>query len=144
MKLSIVSFLKHTRTGYEESEAEFSKRISPHAEVELVAVKKWNDDTGIPERLLKPGGMVIGLFVDGKQLTSPEMALRLQAMMNSGQSHPLFVIGGPEGMPRAATAQVTERWSLSALTFSHGLARLVLLEALYRAFDILHGGRYHK
>ncbi len=144
MKLSIVSFLKNAQTGFEEAEAQFCKRIRPHAQVELVAVKKWDDKTGIPQRLLKRGGKVIGLFVDGEKLSSPQMADRLQAMMNSGESDLVFVIGGPEGMPREAATQVRERWSLSRLTFSHALARLVLLEALYRSFDILHGGRYHK
>ena len=109
----------------------------------MVPIRKWSDDTGLPQRLLKRG-FVIGLFVDGERLTSPEMAGRLQKFMGSGASHLVFVIGGPEGMPRQAASQVRERWSLSTLTFSHGLARLVLLEALYRSFDILHGGRYHK
>ena len=143
MKLSIVSFLNNSRAGYEEPEAEFARRIRPHADVELVPLKKWDDDTGIPERLLKRG-WVIGLFVDGERLSSQEMAARLQKSMSSGVSHLVFVIGGPEGMPRKAAAQVRERWSLSPLTLSHGLARLVLLEALYRSFDILRGGPYHK
>ena len=144
MKLSIVSFLKNAHAGFEQAEAEFCKRIGSHAQVELIAIKKWNDTTGIPQRLLKRGGRVIGMFVDGERLTSPQMADRLQAMMNRGESNLVFVIGGPEGMPREAASKVQERWSLSTLTFSHTLARLVLLEALYRSFDILHGGRYHK
>ena len=144
MKLSIVSFVRNARTGYEAAEAEFCKRIKPHAQVELVAIRKWNDKTGIPQRLLKRGGRVIGMVVDGEPLTSPQMADRLQIMMNRGESNLVFAIGGPEGMPQEAVTQVTEHWSLSALTFSHALARLVLLEALYRSFDILHGGRYHK
>ena len=143
MKLSIVSFVNNSHTGYEESEADFTRRLQPHADVEMVPIRKWSDDTGLPQRLLKRG-FVIGLFVDGERLTSPEMAGRLQKFMGSGASHLVFVIGGPEGMPRQAASQVRERWSLSTLTFSHGLARLVLLEALYRSFDILHGGRYHK
>jgi len=64
--------------------------------------------------------------------------------MNQGNSHLILVIGGAEGMPRRVEEQVEERWSLSRLTFSHQLTRLILLEVLYRSFDILHQGRYHK
>jgi len=55
-----------------------------------------------------------------------------------------LVVGAAEGMPQGVELQVQERWLLSSLTFSHQLVRLLLLEALYRSFDILVGGRYHK
>ena len=64
--------------------------------------------------------------------------------MNQGRSHLVLVIDASEGMPQGVERQVQERWLLSSLTFSHQLVRLLLLEALYRSFDILVGGRYHK
>ena len=100
-------------------------------------------DDRLPERLLK-STRVIGLSPDGRTHTSEGLAQHLQGLMARGQSHLVFAIGGPEGMPVGARNQLQETWSLSSLTFSHQLARLLLLETLYRSFDILHGGRYHK
>ena len=85
-----------------------------------------------------------GLFVEGRQRTSQELSQQLQQWMNGGVSHLVLVIGAAEGMPSAVAEQIREKWSLSKLTFSHQLIRLLLLEALYRSFDMLHGGRYHK
>ena len=106
-------------------------------------MKGRDADAGIPEHLLK-AQRIVGLFVEGEMLSLAGLAQRLQGWMNQGCSHLLLVIGGSEGMPARAAAQVRERWSLSQLTFSHQLARLILLGAVYCAFDILHGGRYHK
>ena len=143
MKISVVSFQKNRNARMEAAEAEYVKRLSRHAEVELQAVRNWDDDTGLPARLDRASRR-IGLFVDGKMFTSEGLARRLQQLMNQGNSHLVLVIGAAEGMPRQAAESVEERWSLSRLTFGHQLSRLVLLEALYRSFDILHGGRYHK
>ena len=82
--------------------------------------------------------------MEGEPFTSEQLAQRLQRLMNQGHSHLVLVIGGAEGMPTGVASQLQEQWSLSPLTFSHQLARLLLLEALYRSFDILRGGRYHK
>jgi 23S rRNA (pseudouridine1915-N3)-methyltransferase len=96
----------------------------------------------LPARL--SGAYAIGLYVDGRAFTSEALATHLGSLLQRGQSNLVFAVGGADGLPAAVGDQVRERWSLSPLTFSHGLARLLLLEALYRSFDILHGGRYHK
>lgn len=143
MKLSIVTFQKNRNAEIEAAEREYVKRLSRHAQVELCPVKSWDDRTELPSRLAKASRR-IGLFLDGKTFSSEELAGRLQKLMNQGNSHLVLVIGAAEGMPKKVAAQVEERWSLSRLTFSHQLVRLLLLEALYRSFDILNGGRYHK
>ena len=143
MKITIVSFQKNRNSPLEVAESEYLKRLGRHAQLEFHAIKTWNDQTGLPVQSLK-AHHCIGLFIDGKSFSSTGLAQRLQSLMNQGISHLTLVIGGPEGIPLQAAAQVQERWSLSPLTFSHQLARLLLLEALYRSFDILHGGRYHK
>lgn len=84
------------------------------------------------------------VYVEGEPFTSEQLAQRLQKLMNQGHSHLVLIIGGAEGIPAAVESQLQEQWSLSSLTFPHQLVRLLLLEALYRSFDILSGGRYHK
>ena len=90
-------------------------------------MKTWDDATGLPERFLK-AHRLIGLLVEGKTFSSQELAQWLQELMNQGKSHIVLVIGGAEGMPPRAAKQVQERWSLSRLTFSHQLTRLILRE----------------
>lgn len=143
MRLTIVSFLKNERTPFAEAETEYVKRLSAHAKVELVSVRARGAADKLPGRLLK-STRVIGLSSEGQSRTSKGLARHLQDLATRGQSHLVFAIGGPEGMPAGVTEQLNESWSLSPLTFSHQLARLLLLETLYRSFDILHGGRYHK
>ncbi len=140
MQISIVSYEKHRNSVLEAAEQEYIKRLSRQARVALCPGKAQG---GLSDRLLK-GTYVVGLYVEGEQFTSEQLAKRLQRLMNQGRSHLVLVIGGAEGMPTGVESQIQERWSLSPLTFSHQLARLLVLEALYRSFDILSGGRYHK
>ena len=130
MQISVVSYEKHRNSALAAAEQEYIKRLSRQAR------------GGLPDRLLK--GTYVVLYVEGEPFTSEQLAQRLQRLMNQGHSHLVLVIGGAEGMPAGIETQIQERWSLSSLTFSHQLARLLLLEALYRSFDILSGGRYHK
>ncbi|MFH1568245.1 MAG: 23S rRNA (pseudouridine(1915)-N(3))-methyltransferase RlmH [Gemmatimonadota bacterium] len=143
MYIAIATFQKSGRSPFAEAEADYVKRLSAHAEVELIALKP-TPTAGLPERLTR-SAHVVGLFPEGRSFDSEDLAAHLEALMNRGSSRLVFVIGGPDGMPPGVAGQVHERWSLSPLTFSHQLARLVLLEALYRSFDILRGGRrYHR
>ena len=119
------------------------KRLSRHTTIELCPIKNWKDDDGLPARFLK-AGRIVGLFVEVRQRNSQELSQQLQQWMNGGVSHLVLVIGAAEGMPSGVAEQIREKWSLSKLTFSHQLIRLLLLEALYRSFDMLHCGRYHK
>jgi 23S rRNA (pseudouridine1915-N3)-methyltransferase len=143
MRITVVSYQGSRASDLAQAEGEYVKRLSRHAEVELLPLRAWDERTGLPARLLRATWR-IGLFVDGRQWDSEGMALRLQELMNQGHSQLVWVIGSAEGMPPQAALQVQERWSLTRLTLGHRLARLVLLEALYRSFDLLHGGPYHK
>jgi len=89
-------------------------------------------------------GHAIALTDRGRRFTSEEFATHLERLQVSAGGEILFVIGGPYGLDQSVLDRADEQLSLSPLTFSHQLVRLVLLEQLYRGFSILHGTDYHK
>jgi 23S rRNA (pseudouridine1915-N3)-methyltransferase len=92
---------------------------------------------------LKPGDHVIALCIEAVKVSSEAFAQRLAELRL--KSKPLvFVIGGSHGLSQAVLSRADERLSLSGLTMPHQLARVVLLEQLYRACKILSHERYHK
>lgn len=93
---------------------------------------------------LPRGARLIVLCVEGKLLSSPELAARLEQWMVDGVSSVALVIGGSFGLHPDIKAQAQLRLSMSPMTFPHHLARVMVLEQLYRAFQINAGTRYHK
>jgi 23S rRNA (pseudouridine1915-N3)-methyltransferase len=83
------------------------------------------------------------LDVEGKRFDSVGFSQFIQKVMNKGIRHMGFVIGGPYGFSGEVYQAVPERISLSEMTYSHQLVRLVFLEQLYRAFTIIRGEPYH-
>ena len=93
---------------------------------------------------LKPGDYVIALTIPGRMRSSPELAQRLEKLTGGGVSQIIFVIGGSLGLSDAVIARADEELSMSPMTFPHQLARVMLLEQVYRAAKISAGERYHK
>lgn len=99
------------------------------------------------ERILKAIGAqehVVALCVGAPQPTSEGLAARLRELFVNGRSDVTFVIGGSLGLSPQVLARANERMGMSAMTFPHQLARVILLEQLYRAAKINAGERYHK
>ena len=93
---------------------------------------------------LRDGAAVVLLDPDGVQWSSTELAGQLERWQNSGTKELTFIIGGPDGVAPELAARANKRWSLSRLTLTHEMARVVLLEQLYRAYTIIHGLPYQK
>jgi 23S rRNA (pseudouridine1915-N3)-methyltransferase len=98
-------------------------------------------------RLLKrlpAGAHVIALDRErGKPLSSEDFARKLSSLGVSGHSHVAFVLGGPLGLSSEVLGWANERLSFGPVTLPHALARVVLLEQLYRGVKIGHGEKYH-
>ena len=120
--------------------AEYLKRISTFARI---AVKEFATDqkmlAALPQRAYK-----IALCIEGKQLSSKAVAARLKELFTQGRSDVTFIIGGSLGLHPSVTARADLKLSMSPMTFPHQLARVMLLEQLFRAAKINAGERYHK
>ena len=89
------------------------------------------------------GDYIILLDENGKQFTSVDFSENLEKLMASGSKRIVFVIGGPYGFSQEVYAKANAKMSLSPMTFSHQMVRLIFVEQLYRAFTILKGEPYH-
>ncbi len=130
---------------------EYLKRLSHFAGSEVNELRETpgtkagidKDSKRISDRL-PSGAATVLLDPNGIQLSSEEMAARVRSWENSGIKEVVFIVGGPNGVSPELSSTVTQRWSLSRLTLTHEMARVVLLEQLYRAYTIIHGLPYQK
>ena len=138
---------------------EFTKRLTPFCKLETVAIneEKMPDNPSPAEKeqvleketqrllaIIPENSYVILLDVIGKQLSSPELASKIDALALSGNSHITFVIGGAFGYTDALRKRADFALSFSKMTFTHQMIRLFLLEQIYRGFKILNNENYHK
>ncbi len=93
---------------------------------------------------LPKGAFVIAMCIEGRQYTSEALASAIEEAAVNGFGHLVFIIGGSWGLSEEVKKTAKLRLSMSAMTFPHQLARVMLCEQLYRAFQINGGGKYHK
>ena len=120
--------------------AEYQKRLTPYVKLTVRELPEGHPVTDA----LPPGALTVALCVEGELCSSEALAAQLAAWQLSGRSSLCFVIGGSDGLPEEVKARAGRRLSLSPMTFPHHLARVLLLEQLYRAIQINAGGKYHK
>lgn len=123
-----------------EACAEYEKRLGAYCKLKNSVFR--TDKEILP--LLSKRAYKIALCVEGKQLSSEELSQKLSSCAASGVSHIQFLIGASEGLPEEVKAACDMRLSFSKMTFPHQLMRVILLEQIYRAFNISSGGKYHK
>ena len=143
---------------YKDACAEYIKRLSPYCKLtvaEIPEVKLSKDPTlgEITNALAKegeairaklpPNSRVAALCVEGRLCSSEELA-RMISAQGGGDKHLVFLIGGSYGLHPSVKAEADIQLSMSPMTFPHHLARVMLLEQVYRAFKINEGAGYHK
>ena len=144
---------------YIDAAAEYVKRLQRHCKLELIELpeQRLPDDPSpaeiqkalraegdaIRERLPK-GGAVIALCIEGKPCSSEELSRRMAEFGVQGKTQLTFLIGGSVGLDEDLKRQADWRLSMSPMTFPHHLARIMLLEQIYRAYQIAGGTKYHK
>lgn len=133
---------------------EYHKRIPAEYTINLVelpltkrknaSIDKIMDKEGaLMRKQIKSGNKIIALTIDGTVLSSEKLATKLLHFQQNATNLSLM-IGGPEGLNSCCTNIADEKWSLSALTLPHPIVRIVLIEALYRAWSINNNHPYHK
>lgn len=159
MKITILCVGKVKEKFYRDGIDEFKKRLSRYCKLEIIEVadEKTTEeasDTEIRiikekegERILKnikDDAYVITLCIDGKQLSSEEVADKIEKLGVQGTSHICFIIGGSLGLADEVIKRADFKLSFSPMTFPHQLMRVILLEQIYRAYRIINHEPYHK
>lgn len=144
MKLKIAWVGKTKDPAIQALTAEYLKRLKYYAEVEGIvlpneaALLKYREKFG-----MRPAHSIVLLDSRGKELSSEEFATYLESQQNRNPQPLLFAIGGADGFSESSRKSASFVLSLGKMTLAHELARIVLLEQLYRAFSILKGHPYH-
>ena len=126
---------------------EYDKRLRRSCALERIELPETGDIVRDGEAMLRRIGadaFVVALCVEGKSYSSQELAALLADCANRGRSRVCLLIGGSDGLSEAVKRRADVRLSMSRMTFPHHLARVMVLEQLYRAFNINEGGKYHK
>ncbi len=161
MNIQLICVGKLKERFWAEAAAEYVKRLASYCKLQVVelpeerlpadpspaliraALKK---EAAVIRARLAPGSYLVALCVEGRLRSSEELAAQLQsgAWGANGAKRLVFLIGGSYGLDEALKAEADDRLSMSPMTFPHHLARVMVLEQLYRAFQIDRGGPYHK
>lgn len=158
-RVMVVCVGKLKERFYIDAAAEYAKRLSRYCRLELVELPEQRLPEGpSPAEIgralsreaeavrakLPPGAALAALCVEGKLHSSEELAGLLETWANRGEKCLAFVVGSSFGLDEGLKREARVRLSMSPMTFPHHLARVMLLEQLYRGFQINEGGKYHK
>ncbi len=158
INIRIIVIGKLKEKFYQKGVDHYLKRLSPYARVNIIEIAEarekgrgasatrqvlYEEGRGI-QRCLSSDSYLLVLTQEGKVFTSAELALHLEMLLIQGKSKIDIVIGGPLGLSEEVKEKGDLLLSLSELTFPHRLARLIILEQLYRCFKINKSEPYHR
>ncbi|RUO31383.1 23S rRNA (pseudouridine(1915)-N(3))-methyltransferase RlmH [Aliidiomarina sanyensis] len=155
MRLQLIAVGQKMPSWIHEGYHEYARRMPPELPLDLVeiAAGKRSKKADIQrltvqegEKMLaaiKPGTQVVALEVDGKPWDTHRLSERMQKWQLDGRDV-AFLVGGPEGLAPECKARADETWSLSPLTLPHPMVRVIIAEALFRAWSLLNNHPYHR
>ena len=160
LKINIICIGKIKEKYFSEAIAEYSKRLGAFCKLQIVelAEERIRDNNPNASRIdevlkaegrrimlkISPSDFVAAMCIEGKQLSSEELSDKLDKIALSGKSTVDFVIGGSYGLSDEVKSRADLKLSMSRMTFPHTMARMILCEQIYRAFEISTNGKYHK
>ena len=158
-KVTVLCVGKLKEAFYAAAVAEYQKRLQRHCKLEIVELPEQKlpespapaeieqalaREAALIEEKLPKGGAVIALCIEGKPCSSEELSRRIIDFGVQGKTQITFLIGGSVGLDESLKQQADWRLSMSPMTFPHHMARIMLLEQIYRAYQIAGGAKYHK
>jgi 23S rRNA (pseudouridine1915-N3)-methyltransferase len=147
MKFRFIWIGKTRNKNWLALQEEYLRRLLHFTKVEVLELKESNDKFQESKQIienLNQKNFVVLLDEKGKMLSSVELARQIEKWQVSGTKEITFVIGGAEGVTSEVAQRANFSLSLSVLTFTHEMARVILLEQLYRAYTIMKGYPYQK
>lgn len=144
---------------YREAVAEYQKRLSAYCKLELIELPEcklpqnpsqseiqagMEKEAEAIRAKLPPSTCLVAMCVEGKEKSSEELAKLVRDFEQSADKHLVFLIGGSYGLHPSIKQEAKVKLSMSPMTFPHHLARVMVLEQIYRAFKINEGSSYHK
>lgn len=159
VSVRIICVGKMKEKFYLDAAAEYVKRLSGYCRLTVTELPEERlPDRPTPAQIqgalekegtailakLPRGGKVVAMCIEGKTMDSPQLAQQVNRWMVEGASDITFLVGGSFGMSQTVKDKAHLRLSMSPMTFPHHLARVMLLEQIYRAFKIQEGSGYHK
>jgi 23S rRNA (pseudouridine1915-N3)-methyltransferase len=158
-KVTVLCVGKLKERFYIDAAAEYCKRLQRHCKLELLELPEYRlpdnpspaeiqkaletEAAAIREKLPK-GGALVAMCIEGKTCSSEALAQRMEDFAVSGKTQVTFLIGGSVGLDASLKTQADWKLSMSPMTFPHHMARIMLLEQIYRAYQIQQGTKYHK
>ena len=155
MKIVLLVVGRTVESHFIQGIEEYSKRLAHYVPFEIAVIPELRNTKSLStdqqkEReadfILKsflPGDYIVLLDEHGKEMRSLEFAEYMKRKMNTVNKRLVFIIGGPYGFSEKVYQVANEKISMSKMTFSHQMIRLIFVEQIYRAMTILNGGPYH-
>ena len=159
MNISLICIGNLKEKYWAQAVEEYSKRLSAFCRFSVIQLNEErisnNPSPGEIDRILTAEGKrilekipknsyVISMCIEGKQISSNELSQKIDDISLSGKSSLCFIIGGSWGLSQQVKQRSDFKLSMSKMTFPHQMARVILCEQIYRAFEISSNGKYHK